>query len=57
MNEFELEWQDLKRDELARRMFEEELDLADAVMAGLKARGKPGNYTAKRVQFNSGSSS
>ncbi|AFY81179.1 IS630 family transposase [Oscillatoria acuminata] len=56
MNEIELEWQHLKRDELAGRMFEDELDLAYAVMAGVEARSVEGNYTAKRVKFKSGPS-
>lgn len=53
LNEIELEWQHLKRDELAGRMFEDELDLAYAVMAGVKARSTEKNYTAKRFKFNS----
>ena len=57
MNEIELEWQHLKRDELAGRMFEDELDLAYAVMAGVETRSAEGNYTAKRVKFKSGLSS
>ena len=57
MNEIELEWQHLKRDELAGRMFEDELDLAYAVIAGVEARSVEGNYPAKRVKFQSGPSS
>lgn len=57
MNEIELEWQHLKRDELAGLMFEDELDLAYAVMAGVETRSAEGNYTAKRVKFKSGLSS
>ncbi len=57
MNKIELEWQHLKRDELAGRMFEDELDLAYAVISGVEARSVEGNYTAKRVKFNPGPSS
>lgn len=53
MNKIELEWQHLKSNELAGRMFEDELDLAYAVMAGVEARSTQGNYTAKRFKFNS----
>jgi putative transposase len=40
MNPIELEWQQLKRHELAGQMFEDELDLAYAVMDGVEARGQ-----------------
>jgi hypothetical protein len=35
-------------------MFEDEYDLALAVMAGLEARGINGGYTLERFKFNSG---
>lgn len=54
MNSFELEWQHLKAKELAGQMFEDELDLAYAVIDGVEARGKKGNYTTERFKFNSG---
>jgi transposase len=57
MNPIELEWQHLKQDELAGKMFEDELDLAYAVIDGVQARGKRGNYRTERVNFNSNRSS
>lgn len=54
MNQIELEWQHLKAEELAGQMFEDELDLAYAVIDGVEARGKRGNYTTERFKFNSG---
>jgi len=35
MNPIELEWEHLKRDEIAGRMFDNELDLAYAIMEGV----------------------
>jgi len=52
MNPIELEWQHLKREEIAGRMFEDELDLAYAVIDGVETRGKKGNYKAERINFN-----
>lgn len=54
MNQIELEWQHLKAEELAGQMFEDELDLAYAVIDGVEARGKRGKYTTERFKFNSG---
>jgi putative transposase len=56
MNPIELEWQQLKSHELAGQMFEDELDLAYAVMDGVEARGLEGKYTTERFKFNSGAS-
>jgi putative transposase len=56
MNPIELEWQQLKRHELAGQMFEDELDLAYAVMDGVEARGQEGKYE-QRFKFNSISTS
>ena len=53
MNRIELEWQHLKKDELASKTFEDEIDLAYAVIDGFKKRGERGNYSTKRVKFNS----
>lgn len=53
MNNIELEWQQLKNHELAGRMFEDELELAYAVMEGIEARGQRGNYRIERFKFNS----
>ncbi len=41
---------------LAGQMFEDELDLAYAVMDGVEARGQEGKYTTERFKFNSGAS-
>lgn len=54
MNPIELEWQQLKIHQLAGRMFEDELDLAYAVIDGVEARSRAGQYTAERFKFNSG---
>jgi putative transposase len=57
MNPIELEWQHLKKDELSGRIFDDELDLAYAVIDGVEARGEKGNYSTERVKFNSSPSS
>ncbi|WP_169268660.1 MULTISPECIES: IS630 family transposase [Brasilonema] len=56
MNPIELEWQHLKKDELAAKTFEDELDLAYAVINGVQTRGEKGHYSTQRVIFNSNSS-
>ena len=53
MNPIELEWQHLKKDELAGRMFDDQLALAYAVIDGVQARGERGNYRIQRIKFNS----
>jgi len=53
MNPIELEWQHLKKDELCRQIFDDHLDLAYAVIDAVKARGEKGNYSTRRVKFNS----
>ncbi|WP_254175168.1 transposase [Planktothrix pseudagardhii] len=53
MNPIELEWQHLKKDELSGQTFEDELDLAYAVMNGIQARGERGNYSTQRMKFHS----
>jgi transposase len=53
MNPIELEWQHLKKDELASKSFDDELDLAYAVIDGVQTRGENGNYSTHRVRFNS----
>jgi len=52
MNRIEQQWLHLKRDELASRVFEDEVDLAHAIIAGLENRGKNGGYTVERFKFN-----
>lgn len=56
MNPIELEWQHLKKDELVGKMFDDELELAYAVIDGVQARGKRGKYSTQRVKFNSNNS-
>ena len=56
MNPIELEWQHLKKDELASKSFEDELDLAYAVIDGVQQRASKGNYSNQRVRFNFNSS-
>ena len=53
MNPIELEWQHLKKDELSGQVFDDELDLAYAVINGIQTRGERGNYTTERVKFYS----
>ena len=53
MNPIELEWQHIKKNELAGKMFEDELELAYAVIHGVEVRAERGNHTAQRVKFNS----
>jgi len=50
MNPIELEWQHQKKDQLSGQMFDDELDLAYAVMNGLK--GERSNLSTKRIKFN-----
>lgn len=57
MNPIELEWQHIKKDELSGQMFDDELDLAYAVIDGVKVRGERGGYRTERVKFYSSSSS
>ena len=52
MNPIELEWQHLKKDELAGKMFEDELDLAYTVIDGVEIRGERNNVSTHRVKFN-----
>jgi len=53
MNLIEPEWHQLKTHELAGRIFEDEYDLALAVIAGVDARAKRGQYPTERFRFNS----
>ena len=54
MNRIEDEWHQLKTHEIAGRMFEDEYDLALAIMDGMEARSQRNGYTLKRLKFNSG---
>jgi len=53
MNRIESEWHQLKTHEIAGRMFEDEYDLAVAIMDGMEARSLTGSYTLERFKFNS----
>lgn len=53
MNPIEGEWHQIKTHELGGRMFEDELELAYAVMDGIDARAKAGGYQAERFKFPS----
>ncbi len=52
MNRIEDEWLHLKRDELACRVFEDEFDLAMAIIAGIELRAKRRGFDAERFLFN-----
>lgn len=51
MNLIEPEWHQLKTHELAGRMFDDEYDLVQAVMAGIAARSEQGNYSSQQYKF------
>lgn len=53
MNLIETEWHQLKTHELAGRIFEDEYDLASAVIDGIEARAQQGQYNTERFLFNS----
>lgn len=52
-NPIETEWRQLKAHELVGQMFEDELDLAYAVIDGIDDRAQEGGYTADRHRFPS----
>ncbi len=52
MNRIEDEWLHLLRDQLASRVFEDEYDLAMAIIAGIEARAELGQYQVERFMFN-----
>lgn len=53
MNDIQTEWHQLKTHEIARQMFDNEYDLAIAVIAGMTSRSQRGGYTLERFKFNS----
>ncbi|BAZ68282.1 transposase [Fischerella sp. NIES-4106] len=53
MNPIELEWQHIKKNELSGQIFDDELDLAYAVINGVQSRGEKGNHSTRRVKFKS----
>lgn len=52
MNRIEDEWLHLKRDELAGRVFEDEYELAIAIIEGIENRAMQGQYQVERFMFN-----
>jgi putative transposase len=52
MNRIEEQWLHLKRQELGGYVFEDEYDLAKAIIDGLENRGQLGNYAVERLMFN-----
>lgn len=52
MNPIEAQWHQLKKQEIAGQMFDNEYDLALAVMDGMKARSGAGEYALERFIFN-----
>lgn len=53
MNLIETEWHQIKTHELAGRIFEDEYDLALAVIEGVEARAQKRQYHTERFLFNS----
>lgn len=52
LNLIEPEWHQIKTHELRGKMFEDEYDLATAIIEGVEARAKKGNYICERFKFN-----
>ena len=52
MNQIEGQWLHLKRQELAARVFDDEYDLALAMIEGLENRGQQGDFSVERLMFN-----
>lgn len=53
MNRIEDQWHQLKTHEIAGQIFEDEYDLAIAVIKGMETRSQTGGYTLERFRFNS----
>lgn len=51
MNRIEDQWLHLKLDELAGRVFEDEFDLAMAIVEGMESRSQQGQYAIERFIF------
>ena len=52
MNLIESEWLQLKTHEIAGQMFDNEYDLALAIIAGMEARSSVSGYAIERFIFN-----
>jgi hypothetical protein len=53
MNRIEEQWHQLKAHQIAGPMFEDEYDLAMAVIKGMETRSQTGGYTLERFRFTS----
>lgn len=53
MNRIEDQWHQLKAHEIAGQMFEDEYDLAMAVLKAMQTRSESGRYSLERFKFNS----
>lgn len=53
MNPIESEWHQLKSHELAGQMWDNEYDLAKAIIEGVNARAVAGGYSWECFRFNS----
>jgi putative transposase len=53
LNPIETQWHQLKSHEICSQMFDNEYDLAKAVMAGMESRSIAGQYSLSRFIFNS----
>lgn len=54
MNRIEEEWLHLKRHELSAQLFDDEYDLATALMETIEERGQRHGYPVERFRFNFG---
>ena len=54
MNRIEEEWLHLKRHELSAQLFEDEYDLAIALIQAIEERAQRRGYLVERFEFNSG---
>ena len=52
MNRIEEEWHQLKTHEIAGQMFDNNYDLAMAIMDGMESRSVKGVYSLERLIFN-----
>lgn len=53
LNPIETEWHQLKAHEIAGQIFDNEYDLAIAIIQGMRHRSELGNYVLERFIFNS----
>lgn len=53
MNLIEAQWHQLKTHEIAGRIFDNEYDLANAIIEGMENRTQQGGWTLERLTFNS----